>query len=128
MDWLRRIFTWWNGYTIGTWLFTRRKGEFVGEDDQGNRYFQNADGSRRWVMYQGEAEASKVDANWHGWMHHTFDAPPPSGGLKRWIWEKPHLPNLTGTAQAYHPPGSLLRLEDGRDMAVYSDYQAWKPE
>ena len=29
-------------------------------------------------------------------------------------WEKPHLPNLTGTAVAYRPPGSILAPRSGR--------------
>ena len=36
---LANIFTWWNGATFGTWLFTKRKGSKVGEDHQGNVYY-----------------------------------------------------------------------------------------
>jgi len=49
--------------TFGTWLFTKMRGELVGNDEQGNRYFQDKRliaGMRRrkrWVMYNGEAEA-----------------------------------------------------------------------
>jgi hypothetical protein len=27
--------------TFGTWLFTKMRGELVGTDEQGNRYFQD---------------------------------------------------------------------------------------
>ena len=37
---LLKIFTWWNGQTFGTQLWTWRFGELVGEDEQGNRYFR----------------------------------------------------------------------------------------
>jgi len=30
---LSEIFTWWNGQTLGTRLFTARHGKFVGEDE-----------------------------------------------------------------------------------------------
>ena len=48
---------------IGTWLFTKMRGELVGTDAEGNRYFQDkriVPGMRRkrWVMYNGVAEAS----------------------------------------------------------------------
>ena len=37
---LLRFFTWWNGQTFGTQLWTRLHGEFVGEDEFGNRYYR----------------------------------------------------------------------------------------
>ena len=51
MSILASIFTWWNGATIGTRLFTARKGVRVGEDGQGNVYYRSRDGKRRWVIY-----------------------------------------------------------------------------
>ncbi|MGB1088513.1 MAG: NADH-ubiquinone oxidoreductase subunit NDUFA12 family protein, partial [Alphaproteobacteria bacterium] len=54
MGLLAEIFTWWNGRTIGTRLYTARKGELVGEDGQGNKYYRNNDNTRRWVIYNGE--------------------------------------------------------------------------
>ena len=121
-----RIFTWWNGHTLGTQLYTRRHGERVGEDEQGNIYYQAEGGKRRWVMFNGETEASRISPDWHGWMHHTFDAPPSVAPLAVKPWEKPHAPNLTGTAAAYAPPGSL-RGEAARSRAT-GDYQPWTPE
>ena len=74
--------------TLGTWLFTKMRGELVGTDAQGNRYFQDKrviEGRRRkrWVIYNGEAEASRVPPDWHGWLHYTTNTPPPPGGLPR---------------------------------------------
>lgn len=116
--------TWWNGATIATLVLTRRRGQRVGEDDQGNVYYQTADGSRRWVIYNGEAEASRVGAEWHGWLHHTYQEPPTEAPMPRQPWEKPHLPNLTGTDLAYRPPGSIL----GARPKPPRDYEAWTPE
>ncbi|GFE49841.1 NADH:ubiquinone oxidoreductase subunit NDUFA12 [Roseobacter cerasinus] len=119
-----RAVTWWNGQTLNTQLWTWRKGVKVGEDSQGNVFYENADKSRRWVIYNGEAEASRVDPEWHGWLHHTWDAAPTEAPLPRKAWEKPHQENLTGTALAYAPKGSIRRS----DPAPRSDYDAWTPE
>ena len=126
MSLLSQIFTWWNGQTIGTRFYTSRKGERVGEDDQGNVFYQAEGGKRRWVIYAGECEASRVSPDWHGWLHHTFDEPPQDGALPRRTWEKDHQPNLTGTDAAYRPPGSVLTPQ-ARPRAG-GDYEAWKPE
>src|SRR5499426_2764908 len=81
---LLRFFTWWNGQTFGTQLWTRLYGELVGEDENGNHYYRTRGGKidkslgfeRRWVIYNGYAEASRVPPSWHGWLHHTVDVPP----------------------------------------------------
>ena len=126
IDILKRIFTWWNGATLTTLLHTRRFGVKVGRDDAGNQFYRTADGKRRWVIFAGESEASRVSPDWHGWLHHTWDAPPTEAPLPRRAWEKPHKPNRTGTEEAYHPPGSLLTPEVRPRVA--GDYEAWRPE
>lgn len=124
MDFLKRIVTWWNGQTLGTQLYTARKGVKVGEDDQGNVYYETRDRKRRWVIFNGEAEASRVAPDWHGWLHHTWDQPPTKAPLAHKPWEKPHQENLTGTPAAYVPLGSLRRTEP----VARRDYEAWQPE
>jgi NADH:ubiquinone oxidoreductase subunit len=128
---LKRIFTWWNGATIGALYDIGRRGVLVGEDEQGNKYYQERKASldgrpRRWVVYNGVAEASRVPVDWHGWMHHTFEDPPTVAPFKLKAWEKPHQPNRTGTPGAYHPPGSLER--GGQRAKATGDYEAWTPE
>lgn len=120
------IFTWWNSATFGTLLFTSRKGVKVGEDDQGNIYYQEKNGKRRWVIYKnGPVEASRVPADWHGWLHYTIDDIPSEKPLPTKDWEKDHLPNLTGTADAYFPGGA--EQAGGTRAATTSDYEAWRP-
>mgnify|MGYP001800654021 FL=1 len=121
-----RLLTWWDNATIGTQLFTNRHGEKVGEDDQGNVFYQKDGGKRRWVIYNGEIEASRVSPEWHGWLHHTYDAPPTEAPLKRKTWERPHKENLTGTDGAYRPPGSILPPTARKPVSA--DYEAWQPE
>ena len=124
MNFLLRLLTWWNGQTLGTQIFTARKGVKVGKDDQGNTFYQTRDGKRRWVIYNGECEASRISPDWHGWLHFTWDEPPTTSALAHKPWEKPHQENLTGTAMAYAPAGSLRQAHP----ADRRDYEAWSPE
>ena len=121
---LLRAVTWWNGQTLNTQLFTWRKGVRVGEDEAGNIFYQTRDNAKRWVIFNGEAEASCVSPDWHGWLHHTWDKPPNLTPLVHKAWEKPHLPNLTGTVMAYAPAGSIRKTTP----QSRSDYEAWTPE
>jgi len=130
---LLKLFTWWNGQTFGTQLWTWRFGELVGVDDEGNRYFRTKGRKidptlgfeRRWVVYNGLAEASRVPPSWHGWLHHTVDVAPTEETYTPREWEKPHIPNMTGTPAAYRPSGSTLA--SGRRPAATGDYQPWTP-
>lgn len=121
---LLRAVTWWNSQTLNTQLYTWRKGVKVGEDDQGNVYYRTRDDKRRWVIFNGDMEASRVSPEWHGWLHHTWKTSPAEQPVPRKTWEKPHQENLTGTAMAYAPAGSLRKS----DVKTRSDYEAWQPE
>ena len=124
MNFIKRLFTWWNGQTLNTQFHTWLKGVRVGEDDEGNVFYQTRDGKRRWVIFNGECEASRVSPDWHGWLHHTYKEPPTDKPLVHKSWEKPHQENLTGTAMAYAPAGSIRQAKP----ADRSDYEAWQPE
>lgn len=112
---------------LGTRLYTWLHGEFVGEDTFGNRYYRERRAlrgrkERRWVMYNGALEASKVPPEWHAWLHFSSDAPLEG---KRQAWQKPHRPNLTGTRFAYFPPGHDRR--GGKRDKATGDYESWRP-
>jgi NADH:ubiquinone oxidoreductase subunit len=131
---LVKVFTWWNGATIGTQVWTWLYGELVGEDEFGNRYYRTRHGKidpslgfeRRWVVYLGLAEASMVPPSWHAWLHHTVDVPPTQEKIEPRSWWKPHRPNLTGTPGAARPSGSTLA--QGRRPRATGDYSPWRPE
>ncbi|AIK96809.1 NADH-ubiquinone oxidoreductase subunit NDUFA12 family protein [Candidatus Odyssella acanthamoebae] len=111
---------------LGTHLFTWWRGQFIGEDEFGNRYYQDKKKNgrgiyRRWVIYKGDNEASKVPADWHGWLHHTNPEPPQP--RKRYYWEKNHQRNLTGTRFAYRPKGWGIN-----NATVKKSYEAWSPD
>ena len=128
------LFTWWYRQSWGTWVWTKLYGEFVGEDEFGNRYYRTKGGKkdsalgfeRRWVVFSGYAEASTIPPSWHGWMHHTVDTPPTQLTYKPRPWQKPHRPNMTGTPAAYRPSGSTLA--SGHRPKATGDYKAWTPE
>ncbi|MFP4238607.1 NADH:ubiquinone oxidoreductase subunit NDUFA12 [Rhodosalinus sp.] len=124
LSFLNRVATWWNGQTIGTQIFTWRNGVKVGEDEAGNAFYRNRDDTKRWVIFNGEAEASRVSPDWHGWLHRTWDEPPTERPVAHKPWEKPHQENLTGTPLAYAPPGSIRRV----NPAPQRDYEPWTPE
>ena len=117
--------------TIGTRLYSLLRGELVGTDRFGNRYYRlrgpsrRALRKRRWVLYAGEPEASRIPPEWHAWLHHTVDAPLPEDEAAARPFHKEHIPNLTGTAQAYRPPGHVLR--GGRRAKATGDYEPWQP-
>lgn len=103
----------------------------VGQDSCGNKYYKakpmkGYKRERRWVIYRGTPEASKIPPEWHGWMHHQSDAVPDSNTKSfRRKWQKPHQQNMTGTDAAYRPPGHALK--GGQRHKVASDYEAWSP-
>lgn len=110
---------------------TWRRGELVGTDAEGNRYYRDRRSDRglregRWVVFNGgEVEASRVPPEWHGWMHHQQADPPAATSPFRRPWQKPHEANLTGTLAAYRPPGSTLR--GGERARASGDYEPWTP-
>ena len=114
---------------FGTWLFTRLKGRRVGADAFGNSYFVERRPRagyrvRRWVTYPGPPEASRVPPEWHSWLHYTTDEPLME--RKRQPWEKPHLPNATGTPAGYRPAGH--DYQGGQRARATGDYEAWTPD
>ncbi len=114
--------------TIGTRIFTYFRGRPMGSDTAGNQYYEEKRARpglplRRWVMYAGEVDASKVPAEWHAWLHYTTSEPIPLASRKP--WQKPHQANLTGTAGSYRPPGHDYR--GGHRAPSTGDYESWTP-
>ena len=66
----KEIFTWWNRQTLGTRIKTFFSGKLIGEDEYGNKYYQNKKGIR-WIIYKEQVEASNIPSEWYSWMHYT---------------------------------------------------------
>ena len=124
MGLLKKIFTWWDGATLGTALHVRLYGRKAGSDSLGNLYYGTKEG-RRWVVYAGANDPSRIPPEWYSWLHHQIDdvpdealPPPPKFLLDP-------SPNMTGTPHAYRPAGALER--GGVRQAASGDYEAWTP-
>ncbi len=126
MGLLKQMFTWWEGATLTTSLHSWMFGRQVGTDSLGNRYFTSKTGDRRWVIYRGLNDSSRVPPEWFSWLHHQIDGlpdealPPPPKFLRQ------PTPNLTGTPNAYRPSGALER--GAQRAAASGDYEAWTPD
>ena len=111
------IFTWWNRQTFGTFLKTLFFGKFVGKDELGNKYYKNQK-NERWVIYSNTIDATKITSNWFMWIHHTIDKIPDDNENK-YIWQKEHLENKTGTEESYRP------TKIKKDNKI-KKYETWK--
>ena len=124
---LAKIFTWWNGATVGTSLVTRMRGEEVGRDEAGNVYYQHKKNpARRWVIYEGSNDGSRVPPGWSAWLRGTISEVPAQGLPERRSFETKPEANLTGTMAAFRPDGAL---GSGKVRpAATGDYLPWTPE
>jgi NADH:ubiquinone oxidoreductase subunit len=127
MGFWSRTFTWWNGDTWGTRLFTRLDGREIGRDEAGNVYFQHKKNPRRrWVIYAGNNDGSRVPPAWQLWLRGTIDELPGEALPPVRKFQKPPEPNFTGTMAAFRPDGAL---GSGKIRpASTGDYQPWTPE
>jgi NADH:ubiquinone oxidoreductase subunit len=66
-----------------------------------------------------------VPPGWHGWLNRAREKAPSEQPLTAKRWEKEHLPNLSGSPQAYVPPGHERR--GGQRERATGDYEAWRP-
>ena len=126
MGFFKNLFTWWEGATLGTAIYSWRNGRKVGTDVLGNAYFDGKKGGRRWVMYSGSNDVSRVPPEWYAWLTRQIDVVPDEALSPPPAFLKPAVPNLTGTPGAYRPSGALER--GGQRQAASGDYQAWTPD
>ena len=113
----KEIFIWWNRQTLGTRIHTLFFGNLIGKDDYGNKYYQSKNG-KRWVIYKDEIDASKIPNEWYSWIHFTNNKIENVHNYKKFVWQKPHKPNLTGTSKSYHP--------NKNNDATKKKYKIWK--
>ena len=114
---LNKIFTWWNRDTFGTRLKTIFFGKLVGSDSNGNKYYQSKNG-KRWVIYSGEIDASKIPSEWYSWIHFTKNRIENKHKLEKYNWQKSHQSNQTGTENAYYP--------NRNNEQIKKKYTSWK--
>jgi len=118
LTFIKQIFIWWNQQTLGTRIYTLLNGKFIGKDDFGNKYYENKKKNKRWVIYKGEIDASKISNNWYSWIHFTKNKIELKTKFEKYDWQKPHSANLTGTKEAYHP--------NKKNNELKKKYKTWK--
>ena len=118
LTFFKKIFTWWNRDTFGTRLKTILLGKFVGEDTFGNKYYESKSG-KRWVIYSSEIDATNIPVEWYSWIHFMPNRIEKKNDLKKYNWQKPHLPNQTGKETAYHP-------NKNKKNVIEKKYKTWK--
>jgi len=117
LTFFKQVFIWWNQQTLGTRIQTLLFGKFVGKDSFGNKYYENKSG-KRWVVYSGEIEATKISNDWYSWIHHINNKIEKSKDIKKYEWQKPSHPNKTGTSESYHP--------NKENNEIKKKYTSWK--
>ena len=117
LTFFKQVFIWWNQQTLGTRIQTLLFGKFVGKDSFGNKYYENRSG-KRWVVYSGEIEATKISSDWYSWIHHINNKIEKSKDIKKYEWQKPSQPNKTGTNESYHP--------NKENNEIKQKYTSWK--
>ena len=113
----KQIFTWWHKQTFGTFLKTLFFGKLVGKDSYGNKYYKSSN-DQRWVVYKDNIEASKITSEWFLWIHRTIDEIPVN--KKKYLWQKEHLENQTGTLNSYKP-NHISKINN-----LKKKYETWK--
>mmetsp|Transcript_21736 Transcript_21736/g.29875 ORF Transcript_21736/g.29875 Transcript_21736/m.29875 type:complete len:172 (+) Transcript_21736:37-552(+) len=95
-----------------------RHGKFIGTDTFGNKYYENDDYSiprNRWVEYSDykTCDPTTVEASWFPWLHNQVYHPPTHPEVQKLVpfWLAKHKPNMTGTEQAYFPPGHFYNQD-----------------
>ena len=63
-------------------------------------------------------EASKITSTWFLWMHHTVDKIP-ERGEKKYLWQKNHKENKTGSKDSYKP----VKIKKENKL---KKYETWK--
>tara|TARA_B100001027_G_scaffold96225_1_gene66094 strand:- start:459 stop:830 length:372 start_codon:yes stop_codon:yes gene_type:complete len=121
---IKEIFTWWNGQTFGTRLWSYFHGQEVGRDEKNNRYFKNKSDTKRWVIYDGEIDSSMTNPDWNNWLRYTSKEIPREA--KKHFWQKNHIPNQTGTQNAYMPKRDQESSITKKQKSL--GYEKWKPK
>ena len=75
-------------------LYIKFFSNYIGSDEYGNKYYLHKDGKRRFVVYNGTPETSKIPQMWHAWIHCMTDKTPK---FDKYHWQGDHVPNTTGT-------------------------------
>lgn len=104
---------------LGLLLYTKLFGRYIDADIFGNSYYQtrNSKKIKRWIIYNGLYDPSKIPAEWHAWLSFNKDSPP-KRNQKNWI------PNTTGTNFAQNQITSIENIP----QTALNYYDSWSPD
>lgn len=102
----------------GLLLYTKLFGQHIGADGFNNAYYKtkNSAKEKRWVIYNGIYDSSKIPAEWHSWLHFTQTSAPKKN-------EKNWEPNTTGTKFAQKQITSIEKIP----QTALNCYSSWFP-
>ena len=116
---------------LGTIIYTFFRGYYVGSDNFENKYYSNKKDfsllkAKRWVIFKGAVEATKIPPHWHAWLH-KITRDPPINYNHKYHWQKDHIVNKTGTDEAYYPDFHPLS-NSSKKLKSNAEYESWNPE
>ena len=62
----------------------------IGIDEFGNQYYLSKT-NKRFIIYNGIAEPTKIPPEWHVWIHYLTDQTPVLINTNRYSWQKIYL-------------------------------------
>ena len=100
-------------------------------DEIGNLYYSNNVNyndlnAKRWVIFNGEIEASKIPPHWHAWLHKSIDIPPLNYSNINIHGKKIMKKMLTGTDKTLIIQ-ILILYQKTINLMHTSDYETWNP-
>lgn len=112
---------------LSTYIYTFLFGKFVGKDEFQNSYYRSNNllhkKEKRWVIYKGIVESTKIPPLWHRWIHFITNELPNEKRVEKLSWQKEHRANFTATSMSYHPNSD----KNYTYKKIPIHYQAWKP-
>uniref|UniRef100_A0AC35TPQ9 NADH dehydrogenase [ubiquinone] 1 alpha subcomplex subunit 12 n=1 Tax=Rhabditophanes sp. KR3021 TaxID=114890 RepID=A0AC35TPQ9_9BILA len=119
-----------NGGIVGTLkrrylMDVTRGGVCVGEDNFGNKYYEDNTHfmpRNRYVIFPDRVwldyDATQIPPEWHRWLHHIGNENPTTDPLEKPKWGLEHAENLSIIEKERYIPYSTVRTK----------IQSWKPK
>lgn len=104
---------------LSSLIYAKLFGQYVGSDIYNNQYYviTRTGQQKRWVIYNGIYDPSKIPVEWHRWLHFN-QALIPINYSQKWI------PNVTGT---HFIQNSITSIENIPQSALRC-YENWSPD
>ncbi len=108
----------------------------VGEDEYGNSFFElkrkdYLGRKKRYCLYNGVVEASKISPEWHPFMHYQIDVDEVKKTFKQYKWQKPATPITTLSKDKYLPKNHILNAQkksDKKNTTNSIQTKTWEPK